>query len=230
MTGLVLALTVIIVAIFVIALRKKDPNQNEIQTQSLGSGEEKSRNGRPDHEGEISRGDIQNGQTTDTLSQSGYQRVHGSQTDSVSAKDSQPRGRPPGDGHQDTPVDQVQSDRGKSSPKLKSFDDLGKYWRSQEYSGTRNPTQTQSTPSKPAYRRANWNQKQNETGKLRPTIASGSTRSQPVKSSLPWEYDSRTDSGRAYCPVDPAKCVIGEPNIPNHRSKRFARTRVTFWR
>ena len=218
----IISIIAICVAIGVLVLRKTDPSLGEFQPQSLGNGEEKVENGKPNQEDNVSRGGIQIGRTPGTLPNSDYERVHESQMDSVIAKESQPPSTPLGDDHHHTSDDQLQSDSGESSLTFKTFDELGQYWLGQEYADTGSSIQTPNTLPNSGYKRAHGVQKQGASSRSRQTPQ--------VKPSLPNDCDSRTIGNSGYYPLDPAIYVVGKPNIINHRSKRYARTKVTFWR
>lgn len=204
---------VICVAIGVLVLRKTEPNGGGLKTQGPGNGEEKVESGSPNQKDRVSSGDVW---TRGTLPDSGYQRAHESQKDSVSAKDSQPPSTSSDYNYQHVPGSQKQSDSGEHSPRFKTFDELSQHWFGQEYDDSSRHTKTPGMLPNSGNRRAHGSQKQSESSR--------STQTQRGKSSLPWE------NGSGYYPLDPARYVLGEPNIQNHRSKRYARRQNTFWR
>ena len=216
----------IIVAVIILATivaiwfsKRIYPNRRVIQKHNPRNYGKWAENNSSYQENSASHGDVQ---VPGTSLNSGNQRAQKNQKHSVSTKDSQPPSKSTDNRYQHIHWDQTQSGNSKRSPTFKTFDELGQYWLGQEYVDTKSFPQTPSKLPTSGYRRAQ--------GSLKPSNANWSIPTQQVSPSLPWEYNSQRDNGSDFFPLDPARYVLGRSNIPNHRSRRYARTRVVFWK
>ena len=215
----IVAVIIIVTGVAIWFFKRTDPNRGVIQKDNPGNIGEGAENSRSNQRNSESHGDVQ---VPGTLPNSSYRRAHKNQKESFSAKDSQPASTSKDDRYQYIHRDQTQSGNSKRSPTFKTFDELGQSWLGQEYDDTRVSPQNPRTLPTSGYQRAQ--------GRLKSSNTNWSIPTQKVSPSLPWEYDSQRDSGSAFYPLDPARYVLGKSNNPNYRSKRYARTRVVFWK
>ena len=219
MSEIIVAVIILAITVAIWFFKRIHPNRRVIQKHIPRNNGKRAENNSSYQKNSVSHGDVQ---VAGTLLNSGYKRVHKNQKYSVSTKDSQPPSKSTDNRYQHIHRDQTQSGNSKRSPTFKTFDELGQHWLGQEYVDTKGFPQTPSKLPTSGYHRAQ--------GSLKPSNANWSIPAQQVSPSLPWEYNSQRDIGSDFFPLDPARYVLGRSNIPNHRSRRYARTRVVFWK
>lgn len=221
MIGIVV-IAAIVIAIFIFVLRKKDPNHGEFQVQCQGNDEEKTEEADLNQIDSVSATDTQEIRPSGTLSDSGHKLSHENQEDSFGPKKSQLPSTSPDDNNQHHIESQKKNDSGDQSLKFKTFGELSQYWNGQENNDSSSMAKPSGKLPNSGYLQAQGGQKQSKHSR--------STRTRQVKSSPPRENNTLSNSDSSFYPLDPAIYVLGKPNIQNHRRKRYARRRSTFWR
>lgn len=222
MTTPAIALIVIVVAILLLAYRRADRGEGECQSQSHFNGGDAAESSNLTQKYGDSGRDIQNYQTETALSDVSYLPVLDSQKKGEDAKESSATSMSTEDDDQHKDRLQLPIDGDKRGLTFKTFEELEQYLYGQDNAVPRPSSRTSKTPPNLGRQRAH--------GVQEPRIRHPSTKTRWVKPSKSWKNDTQKNIGGGFCPLDPAIYVLGQPNIRNHRSKRYARKRVTFWR
>ena len=222
MTTLAIALIVVVVAILLLTKRNGPPSQGECKTRSLTDGGDKAESSNLTQKHRDSGRDIHGYQTATSSSEASFPPVRESRKEGETAKEILATSMSPEDDDQHKDRLQLPIDGDKRSLTFKTFEELEQYWYGQYYVVPRPSSRTSKTSPNLGHQRAH--------GVQEPRNRHPSTKTQRVEPSKSWNNDTRKNSGGGFCPLDPAIYVLGQPNIRNHRSKRYARKRVTFWR
>lgn len=222
MTGLVIVLIVAVAAMWLFFNRKGDARQMDCQSRGLSKSKDTAESSKLTQKHWGSGRGVQNGQTATALSNASDTPIRESRKKGESAKANQAVRMLPEDGFQRKNRIQSSIDGEERGLTFKTFEELGEYWNGQDSVVPRLSPRTPKTLPNRRYHPAQ--------GVRKPGNDHRSTKTQRAEPSASRNSDSRANSGRGFCPHDPAIYVLGQPNIRNHRSKRYARTRVAFWR